>query len=74
MTKETTKKFYTAQAAREYLVGLGFEPFRKGLTCANLVSSAGRKARLGFCLFSRTAQHSLGTGAVWGYTVTMEEA
>ena len=50
----TKKTFATAQAAREYLVGLGFAPFKKGLTKAALVAPNGKKAWLGYGIKGRT--------------------
>jgi hypothetical protein len=71
MTKQT---FTTAAAAREYLVSLGFESFRKGLTKGRFVSKTGRVAHYGMCLLSKTYQHSIGEGAQWGYSVQIEGA
>lgn len=68
----TTKQtFGAAQEAREYLVSLGFAPFRKGLTKGEFTAN-GRRAQLGMCIPGRTGQSS--TGAGWAYVVTVEGA
>lgn len=66
----TTKQtFGTAKEAREYLVGLGFQPFKKGAVRAEL-NANGRTARLSLGIIGKTGQSS--TGAGWGYIVTVE--
>lgn len=71
MTNQT-QMFPNAADARTYLVSEGFEPFRKGLVKARLVSNTGRVANLGMGLISKTYQHSIGGAAQWGFTVKIE--
>ena len=65
------QSFYTAAAAREYLVGLGFAPFRKGQLTGTFTAN-GRTAQMGYGLLTRTGQSSRGAGAIWGFTVTVK--
>lgn len=65
--------FGTAQEARDFLVGFGFAPFRKGLTSGSFAVT-GKKARLSFGLVSKTGQSSMGAAASWVYVVTVEVA
>ena len=64
-----TKIFGTAKEAREYLVSLGFAPFRKGLTKGQFEAN-GRRASLSMCIPGRTGQSSVGAG--WAYVVTVK--
>lgn len=68
------QNFGTAQAAREYLVGLGFPAFRKGMVNGTIIAADGRKARLSMGLLSKTGQCSMGASASWGYIVAIEGA
>lgn len=67
----TTKIFGTAQAAREYLVELGFPAFRKGLVKFEMVAND-KRARMSLGLTSKTGQSSTGAAASWGYIVVVE--
>lgn len=70
-------KIRTGNGVSKWLKDRGFSPLpgRKvaGAT-QQWIDANGRKATVGYELYSRTGQSSRGFGAVWGYTVTMEDA
>jgi hypothetical protein len=73
MDMATTKQtFGTTQEVREYLVSLGFAPFKKGLVKGEF-SIPGKKASFGMGLISKTGQSSMGAAAQWAFNVTVEE-
>ncbi len=63
-----TKTFGTAKEAREYLVGFGFPPFRKGQVKGEFTCN-GKIACLSMGIIGKTGQSS--TGAGWGYVVSI---
>ncbi len=68
-------KIRTGNGVSKWLKEQGFSPLagRKIAGAAqNWVATDGRKALVGYELYSKTSQSSLGAAAVWGYTVTIE--
>jgi hypothetical protein len=72
-----TTTIKTGGGCSKWLATRGFHPV---VGCKAKVAGAvrdwahadGRTATVGYCLYSRTGQSSMGARAVWGYTVTIE--
>ncbi len=67
----TTKTFGAAKEAREYLVSLGFAPFRKGLVRGEFKTNS-QTACLSMGILGKVGQSACGAG--WGYVVTVGAA
>lgn len=73
------KKVRTGDGCSKWLKARGFSAIPKvGYKVAgvweNWQREDGQKARVGYELYTRTGQSSMGAAAQWGYTVTLDEA
>lgn len=72
-------KVRTGNGCSKWLQARGFSPVPAcGRKVAGVwqewTSQDGRKALVGYELYSRTGQSSMGSAAQWGYTVSIQEA